>query len=393
VIEIVNNWESSTFEDTYASPRISSQLAHVLQATRPDVMHVHSLLNLSFDLPRRARERGVAVAATLHDYTLVCASGGQRVHVAESHVCETIDVNRCSRCFAASPMRAQLAAASMAKAPGGRILRRAATVARRVLPVLTDAAARRLPTSPASPAQMSARLARAREVFTEVELFVSPSASLASEYVSLGVDARRIEVSDYGFARGPAAIRNASARPLTIGFVGSMVWHKGGHILLSAARLLKGCFEIVIAGDAQVGPEYYAQLRRAASGLPVRFAGRFERADVPRVYGELDVLVVPSLWPENSPLVIHEAFMHGVAVVGSRVGGIPELVKEGVNGFTYDAFSPAALAEVLQRFIDDPGLAVRMAERAPAVKSIEEDAAEWEARYASLLERRVGAVS
>ena len=125
----------------------------------------------------------------------------------------------------------------------------------------------------------------------------------------------------------------------------------------------------------------------------MRFAGRFERCDVPRVYGELDVLVVPSLWPENSPLVIHEAFMHGVAVVGSRVGGIPELVTEGVNGFTYDAFSPAALAEVLQRFIDDPGLAVRLAERAPAVKSIQEDAAQWEARYASLLESRVGAAS
>ena len=105
------------------------------------------------------------------------------------------------------------------------------------------------------------------------------------------------------------------------------------------------------------------------------------------------MLVVPSLWPENSPLVIHEAFMHGVAVVGSRVGGIPELVTEGVNGFTYDAFSPAALAEVLQRFIDDPGLAVRMAERAPVVKSIQEDAAQWEARYASLLESRVGAAS
>ena len=58
----------------------------------------------------------------------------------------------------------------------------------------------------------------------------------------------------------------------------------------------------------------------------------------------LDVLVVPSLWPENSPLVIHEAFMHGVAVVGAHLGGISDLLVEGVNGFTYEADPAPALA-------------------------------------------------
>ena len=99
---------------------------------------------------------------------------------------------------------------------------------------------------------------------------------------------------------------------------------------------------------------------------------------MPAIYAQLDVLVVPSLWPENSPLVIHEAFMHGVAVVGARVGGIPGLVEDGVSGFTYEAFSPDALGAVLQRFLDDPGLADRLASRAPGVKTITQDAAEWE---------------
>jgi hypothetical protein len=145
VVEIVNNWESERFADTYASPRITSQLAHVLAATRPDVLHVHNLLNLSFELPRLARSQGVATTATLHDYTLVCASGGQRVHVAESHICQTIDPERCSRCFAATPFRAQMAAAALGAAPGGRLLGRTAMKARRLLPVIADRAARRLP--------------------------------------------------------------------------------------------------------------------------------------------------------------------------------------------------------------------------------------------------------
>jgi glycosyltransferase involved in cell wall biosynthesis len=103
------------------------------------------------------------------------------------------------------------------------------------------------------------------------------------------------------------------------------------------------------------------------------------------LYGSLDVLVVPSLWPENSPLVIHEAFLHGVAVVGSRMGGIPELVEDGFNGFTCEPSAPLALAAILQRFVDDPSLAVRMAARAPAVKSIAADATEWENRYEAVL--------
>lgn len=386
VVEIVNNWETGRFADTYASPQITAQLAHVLAATRPDVLHVHNLLNLSFDLPRLARSQGVATAATLHDYTLVCASGGQRVHAAESHICHTIDPERCSRCFAATPFRAQMAAAALAAAPGGTWLRRAASTARRVLPVATDRAARRLPLAPpASAADMSARLAHARQVFDEIDLLVAPSASIGAEFVRLGVDPRRIEVSDYGFRHQAPLTRVARDGALRIGFIGSMVWHKGAHVLLDAARLLRGSFEVVVAGDPEVGPEYHARLQRAATGLPVRFTGLFERDHLPRAYAALDVLVVPSLWPENSPLVIHEAFMHGVAVVGARQGGIPGLVIDGVNGFTYDPSSAPALAAVLQRFVDDPALAARLAARAPAIKSIEEDAGEWEARYAALL--------
>jgi glycosyltransferase involved in cell wall biosynthesis len=385
VIEIVNNWHAERFEDTYLSPVIMRQLEHVLDATRPDVLHLHNLLNLSFDLPRRARVRGIPSVATLHDYTLVCASGGQRVHVADAHVCTDIDVERCSRCFAESPLRAQMTAARLTAGLAGRVLSRAAVAGRRVFPVLTDGAARRLPGRTATADQLSARLARARHLFEEVDRFVSPSAALAQEFVTLGLDPRRIEVSDYGFPPADRLPRRPRAAPVRIGFVGTIAWHKGAHVLIEAARLLRGRFAISIAGDPGVAPEYFARLRRSAADLPVQFHGRFGREDAAEVYGNLDVLVVPSLWPENSPLVIHEAFLHGVAVVGSRMGGIPELVVEGVNGFTYDACSPNDLAATLQRFVDDPPLACRMAAGAPAVKSIDADAAEWEERYEATL--------
>jgi glycosyltransferase involved in cell wall biosynthesis len=127
-----------------------------------------------------------------------------------------------------------------------------------------------------------------------------------------------------------------------------------------------------------------------ASGLPVVFHGGFDRGRVAAVYGTLDVLVVPSLWPENSPLVVHEAFMHGVAVVGSRMGGIPDLVEHDVNGLLYDSFAPAALGAALQSLIDVPARAAKLARAAPAVKSIDADAREWEERYTKVTRESKG---
>ena len=97
VAEIVNNWVCASFAETYSPPLISQRIASILRATQPDVVHIHNLLNLSFELPSLARAAGARVVATLHDYTLVCPSGGQRLHRADRHICHTIDVDRCAR--------------------------------------------------------------------------------------------------------------------------------------------------------------------------------------------------------------------------------------------------------------------------------------------------------
>jgi glycosyltransferase involved in cell wall biosynthesis len=125
-------------------------------------------------------------------------------------------------------------------------------------------------------------------------------------------------------------------------------------------------------------------LRHAAAGLPIAFHGRFDRDRAAEVYASLDALVVPSLWPENSPLVIHEAFMSGVPVVGARIGGVPGLVRDGLNGLLYEPFSVDALRRCLQRLVDDGALVSTLARGLPAVKTIDAEAEEWDVRYARL---------
>lgn len=252
------------------------------------------------------------------------------------------------------------------------------------LPVVRRLAAR-VPGASVSPADVNRRLASARHVFDTIDLFVAPSRSLAAEFVRLGLPETRLEVSDYGFLPAPRR-RTPGGPALRIGFVGTLVWHKGVHVLLEAASRVSGSFTLDVFGDERVFPDYAAQLHRLATGLPVRFPGAFDRAAVPDVYGALDVLVVPSLWPENSPLVIHEAFMHGVAVVGAAAGGMVDLLQDGRAGLLYEPFSVEGLAACLQRLIDDRALVARLAGASPEVKAIQRDACEWERRYRALLD-------
>jgi glycosyltransferase involved in cell wall biosynthesis len=397
VVEIVNNWAGGTFAHSYRSPEITRRLEQVLDALQPDLLHLHSVLNLSFELPARARQRGIPVVATLHDYTLVCPSGGQRLHRAESHVCHDIDVTRCARCFRESDFYRLMTVAPLAgQVARSALLQRAVAATRSWAPRALIGAAdsvRWAQTIPVTSDDVARRLEHVRDVFDSVDLFVAPSASMAGEFQRLGLDASKIRVSDYGFARLGGAPRRRRDQVLRVGFVGTVVWHKGVHVLLSAARRLPAdAFELLIFGDLDTFPEYVAGLRRSAAGLPVRFPGRFEAGQAADVYAQMDVLVVPSLWLENSPLVIHEAFMCGVPVVGARIGGIAGLIDHGVNGLLYDPGSDEALAAALARILDDPSQLDRWRTAAPAMKSIDDDAEEWIRIYQTLLASRAAAV-
>jgi glycosyltransferase involved in cell wall biosynthesis len=397
VFELVNNWAFQRFEESYRSPFVAKQVEAVLDDFQPELLHVHNLLNLSLEVPALARRRGIPVVATLHDHTLSCPSGGQRVHIAEAHTCVELDFERCARCFAQSPFAGQMAVGRHSAQVPPFALRWARALRGRFPNAAAALSGRIARTSGPRPIEIQQRLACALRAAESVDLFVAPSQALADEHRRLGFPAAKLRVSDYGFpplaAAGARVARDPQA-PLAIGFVGTLVWHKGVHVLLKAAALLpRDRFEIHVFGSLDTFPDYVASLRRLAEGLPVRFRGGFESRDAARVYAELDVLVVSSLWPENSPLVIHEAFQAGVPVVGACVGGIPALLEEGRAGLLYDAHSPADLARALTSLLDSRERLVGLATRIPAVKPIEQDAAEWEAIYTELRMMRPGATA
>jgi glycosyltransferase involved in cell wall biosynthesis len=115
--------------------------------------------------------------------------------------------------------------------------------------------------------------------------------------------------------------------------------------------------------------------------------GRYDHQEVDRVLSAVDVVVVPSIWYENAPLVIGEAFLAGKPVVMAVFGGMQEWVEDEVNGLLFRQRDVDDLRRKLARFIADPGLVGRPARNCPAVKSIDRDAWGMEERYRALVRK------
>ncbi len=84
---------------------------------------------------------------------------------------------------------------------------------------------------------------------------------------------------------------------------------------------------------------------------------------VHQVFNHCDAIVVPSIWLENSPLVIHEALQARVPVITANAGGMAEYVRHETNGLLFAHRNPIALAEQMQRLVQDPAFARRLGER------------------------------
>ena len=167
---------------------------------------------------------------------------------------------------------------------------------------------------------------------------------------------------------------------LRFGFIGTLAPAKGVELLLDAyASLAPGGHSLHVAGR---GEHDYERHLRAQASAEVVFLGSVAAADF---FPAIDVLVVPSLWQEPLGMVIVEAFMHGVPVLASRVGGIPELVEEGINGWLFDPACPSELSARMQGLLAQATQLRSCADGALASACAYTDVDSWACRYESLL--------
>jgi len=160
----------------------------------------------------------------------------------------------------------------------------------------------------------------------------------------------------------PKAHRDDYTGPLRIGYLGVLTPNKGIHVLASAAALMvQRNVRLVVAGTGD--QSYIDELKTAFQGIDVDFAGWVESENF---LSRIDVLVVPSLWREPFGRVCVEAYLAGVPVVASRIGGLAEIVVHGVSGFQFEPGNAQELAGILDKLANDPELRASLSQGASA---------------------------
>jgi glycosyltransferase involved in cell wall biosynthesis len=203
---------------------------------------------------------------------------------------------------------------------------------------------------------------------------VVPNRMMEQALLNCGVAPEKFALCAYGIDPMPTdrqLPRVATGGPLRIGFIGTLSSHKGCHVLIEAFKALpQGAARLAIHGSEKDFKVYADRLRQLAGSDPaIEFRGAFPRQQIGDVLAELDVLVVPSLWNENTPLVILAAQAAACPVVGSDVPGISAQVRDGIDGVLFEPGNSEALALRLRQMMDAPDRLAKMRANARPPKS------------------------
>lgn len=168
-----------------------------------------------------------------------------------------------------------------------------------------------------------------------------------------GLEGPVLKVLPYGVAMNNTTrrIRSLDAESLRVGFIGTIAFHKGLHDLVKAFSFVRDLnLKLSVFGDNTLFPDYVESFcAELEDDGRIKFEGTFRIEDIDSVIDGLDVLVVPSVWRENSPLVVLEALARNCPVLASRQNGMMEFVVDGKNGLLFNPGSPVEIANVLRR--------------------------------------------
>jgi len=339
-VHLVNN---PRMKDRYRVDGIDQRFVEVIERVRPDVLHIGHLNHLSTSLVREAAKRAVPIVFTLHDYWLMCPRGQFMQMFPEDPnelwaACSGQEDRKCAeRCYS--------------RYFGGGREDLEGDVAYWT-------------------GWVNRRMRHVRELAELVDLFIAPSRYLRDRFRdSFGLPECKLVYLDYGFARERMVGRNRDeGEPFTFGYIGTHIPAKGIHDLIRAFGRLRGVARLRIWGRPRA--EDTDALQAIASEFPVELRDRIEwlpeyrnQEIVRHVFDRVDAIVVPSVWVENSPLVIHEAQQARVPVITADAGGMREYVEHGVNGLLFEHRSIESLSEQMQRLVDEKGLAGRLGSR------------------------------
>ncbi|MFH1550593.1 MAG: glycosyltransferase family 4 protein [Planctomycetota bacterium] len=365
----------------YYNPEFGEMSLDYFGKEKPDIVHFTHNALLSTSLIDSAGKLGLPIMLTLTDFWYICPQ--MQLIRGDSETCEGPEgCLRCLDCYylasgsdITAPLRRLLPERLRKKAEGIR------EAIRKKIILTLSGKDRFIKTVLDRPNFL-------KEKMSHFDVVVAPTVFLRDTFVKAGYNEDRFRVINFGINLGLLdGVEKREAPRLRLGFVGTLREHKGPHLLLQALRKLeRDDIEVAIYGSEKQFPEYAARLRAlAGDDRRVRFCGTFPREDIGKVLAEMDVLVMPSLWHENSPLMLLYALASRTPVIASDSGGLSEFIEDGVSGLLFGKGDVSALAARIERLAADRDFTQRLSEAPVSVKSIDAHSDEIEGIYRELI--------
>jgi glycosyltransferase involved in cell wall biosynthesis len=298
--------------------------AEFLQHINPTIVHAHHYAHMGVEYLRVIKQINPAIKVylTLHEYMAICQNNGQMVKTGSSKLCTRESFDECHACF---PHQSR--------------------------------------------EDFWLRKRYIQRHFEAIDGFVAPSEFLRKRYIDWGIEPDRIVMIENGQTEFPSI----APRPLEeggtrnrIGFFGQINPYKGIDLLLEALLQIpkasrKKLLVEIHGANLELQQETFRkridELRAQLIDQKVlRWVGPYQPDEVRQRMAKVDWVIVPSIWWENSPMVIQEAFTTGRPVIASNIGGMAEKVHNDVDGLHFAARNAVDLADVLMRAANEPGL-------------------------------------
>ena len=294
-------------------------IARLADATKPDIAHFHNIHgHLTTSIIKPLRDRGIPIVWTLHDYRQVCPNTSMLSH---GEICDRCLPNKFYNVVLHRCKKGSLAASVVA--------------------------------------MLSMYYERLTRVPDRIARFITPSGFLRSKLIQGHFDPEKIETI-------PNFVDLVRFRPEPEGehylYIGRLSYEKGIDVLIRAAASLD-TGRLFIVGEGPVENELRALAGRVGAGR-VEFLGFRSGEELEHLIARSQFVVLPSRWYENLPFSIMEAFASGKPVIATDLGGIPEMVEDGVNGFLFPNGDVKALTERIRRLLSDHALRAEMGKRA-----------------------------
>lgn len=303
---------------------VLTKFADLIHALKPTVIHTHHYAHLGLEYLRVIKQvdPSIRIVMTLHEYMAICSHNGQMIKTGRFRLCSRESFDDCRMCF---------------------------------------------PDKTAE--HFWLRKHYFMRYFELVDQFVSPSEFLRQRYVQWGLKPEQIVVIE----NGQADVLPLPPRPLSdgetrnrLGYFGQINHFKGLNVVLQALRDLpkserkKVVLEVHGANLEYQPPEFREEIENLRAPLikqgVVQWVGPYQPHELPSRMAGVDWVVVPSIWWENSPMVIQEAFVCGRPLLVSNIGGMAEKVRDGIDGLHVSAGNAFSWGQAFKRLTQDDAL-------------------------------------